>query len=770
MFRALVDWLDHRAGVRRLVSALLLEHIPGGARWRYVWGSTLAFVFFLQVVTGVLLMTGYVPSAKDAWGSVMFIQYQTDFGWLIRGLHHFGSQAMMVLLALHMLQVVIAGAHLPPREINWWLGLALMGLVLGMGLTGYLLPWDQKGYFATRVATSIMAEVPVIGREMQTLLVGGPEYGTPTLTRFYALHVAILPALIVVLLIAHLAVFRRHGVTYPKHAQGEGWFWPDQAFRDMVVCLIIFGILVTIIILPEFTGQPHGATVPVAEEQGIYEYWAKAGQRGLGANLDSPADPSKQYIARPEWYFLSLFQLLKEFPGDYFLIGAVVIPGAIGFVLFLLPLLGAGRLRPLGHVFGVVFVTAVLTSVVTLTCYALAADTGDEVQHVLLQRVGQYVAPAVALVLLLFLGILALLPPGGLRAAVSFLAVTTLTVLVIGLGLLLYAGLHGPVPEAVAKIIQQEIETKERSTPERAKKFEEALTSARHFQEMREENHRDAERAIRLAVQGMPPEGSSYLLSHDPQTQFKPVFLHNCAVCHSYGEFSKAEFQTTREETYKNAKFTASDLAGFGTKERIHQFLLHPESDRFYGRMKDKEGKPLFYTMSDWVKEQRDERKAAKGNAGLQQMEADFAKIAAWLATHPTGKQWDKGPHAEAYKLFVDEYRCVRCHGYEDIGKNRAPDLTGYESADWLRRMIRSPDHPKLYGENNRMPAFRDLTSLTIDAEKAEYAAFVGKELKTIQFGHLSDVHREILVRYLTGDPQLIFGGTPIAAPKKDKK
>src|SRR5438132_11830774 len=128
----LAEWFDHRTGYRTLRDTLLLEHIPGGAKWRYVWGSTLAFVFMIQLITGVLLMTAYSPGDSTAWGSVYFIQYQMDFGWLIRGLHHFGSQTMVILLGLHMLQVVIAGAHLKPREVNWWLGLGLAGVVLGL--------------------------------------------------------------------------------------------------------------------------------------------------------------------------------------------------------------------------------------------------------------------------------------------------------------------------------------------------------------------------------------------------------------------------------------------------------------------------------------------------------------------------------------------------------------------------------------------------------------------------------------------------------------
>jgi len=208
-------WFDHRTGYRKFLDLMLLEHVPGGAKWRYVWGSVLAFVFAIQLITGLLLMTAYSPGDSTAWGSVYFIQYEMQFGWLIRGLHHFGSQAMVVLLGVHMLQVVIAGAHLAPREINWWLGLALAGCVLGLSLTGYLLPWDQKGYWATRVATNIAGNTPGIGGELKQLIVGGDDYGNHTLTRFYALHVAILPLTLIVLILAHVAVFRRHGVTAP---------------------------------------------------------------------------------------------------------------------------------------------------------------------------------------------------------------------------------------------------------------------------------------------------------------------------------------------------------------------------------------------------------------------------------------------------------------------------------------------------------------------------------------------------------------------------
>ncbi len=149
----LLDWVEHRTGVAALLRKLLYEDIPGGARWRYVWGSVLVFLFIIQVLTGGLLMTVYAPSATTAWSSVWYIQTQMTLGWLIRGLHHFAAQALVVLMLVHVLQVLIAKAYRPPREFNWWFGVGLFHVVLALALTGYLLPWDQKGYWATKVAT-----------------------------------------------------------------------------------------------------------------------------------------------------------------------------------------------------------------------------------------------------------------------------------------------------------------------------------------------------------------------------------------------------------------------------------------------------------------------------------------------------------------------------------------------------------------------------------------------------------------------------------------
>ena len=191
--KAFFDWADQRTGYKKLVHETLYENVPGGARWRYVWGSTLAFCFSIQVITGLALWVAYSASSQTAWESVYYIQHEMWGGWFLRGLHHYTAHAMTVLLVFHLMQVVIDGAYKAPREINFWSGVVLLLLVLALSLTGYLLPWDQKGFWATKVATSIAAITPFIGPELQKLVVGGSDYGHHTLTRFFALHAGIIP-------------------------------------------------------------------------------------------------------------------------------------------------------------------------------------------------------------------------------------------------------------------------------------------------------------------------------------------------------------------------------------------------------------------------------------------------------------------------------------------------------------------------------------------------------------------------------------------------
>lgn len=681
------DWLNHRSAYRTIVSALLIENIPGGAKWRYVWGSCLAFVFSVQLVTGLLLMTAYSPGASTAWSSAYYIQYEMDFGWLIRGLHHFGSQTMVVLLAIHMLQVVIAGAHLPPREVNWWLGLCLLVCVLGLSLTGYLLPWDQKGFWATQVATNIAGNLPGLGAWIQKIVVGGPVYGHHTLTRFYTLHVGVLPAAVVALTIAHLAVFRRHGVTAPisrkrleqdgghYHQPGDGWFWPDQAFRDLIVCLLIFGVMVGLVV------YGHGNALDEAQNADhppmtSYAYWAHAGQYGKGANLDAPADPARPYPARPEWYFLFLFQLLKYFEGEQEIIGTVIIPNGVLILLAILPLVGFGRMRKFGHAFGVFVVVLILAGAGVMTALALQADRAD-------------------------------------------------------------------------------------------------TQNARLFRQEQEQADKLSARAVNLAHAGVPAEGATELLRRDPQTRGPALFRENCATCHSFGAL------------IPNDKATASNLDGFATRDWIYRLLQNPGLPDFFGHTK-------LTTMRGFVEEtfpnffisEADQAKLpAEEKQALEKDRSDLKKIAQWLALHPrnSSPQHDSEEFKEGQKLFR-ERTCSGCHAYEGQGGTRSgkgPDLTGYGDATWLRLMIMTPGSPKRYGESNTMPAFRDLEgpgAATLREENNQLRDLLGKapakgdaetrrkEIDTAhRLVHLSDVDREIITRWLTGDNRVVMGGEALA-------
>ena len=344
--KSALDWLDHRTGYKRLVHETLYENVPGGARWRYVWGSTLAFCFVIQVITGCFLWLAYSPSSQTAWESVYFIQHEMWGGWFLRGLHHYTAHAMTVLLVLHLMQVIIDGAYKAPREFNFWSGIILLMLVLALSLTGYLLPWDQKGFWATRVATNIAAITPFIGPELQKVIVGGSDYGHHTLTRFFALHAGIIPGLIIAFIVGHVYLFRKHGLT-PKEPRRrpDAAFWPDQVLRDAIACLAVLAVVLFL----------------------VYRYH--------GAGLGAPADPSEQFsAARPEWYFLFLFELLKYFPGGTEVWGAIVLPGLLLVVLTAMPFIANWKL---GHRFNLIYLWSMLAGVGVLTALALRADRSD---------------------------------------------------------------------------------------------------------------------------------------------------------------------------------------------------------------------------------------------------------------------------------------------------------------------------------------------------------------------------------------------------------
>jgi ubiquinol-cytochrome c reductase cytochrome b subunit len=311
------SWLDHRTGVQTGIRQFLYEEIPASSGWRQVFGSVALFLFLVQAFTGVLLAFNYAPTPGDAYNSLRYILTEITGGRLIRGLHHWGASMMIAVVVLHMVQVFLYGAYKKPREATWIMGVVLLLVTLAYGLTGYLLPWDNRAYWGTVVATQIAGQAPVVGPYLSRLLGadGGGAVGVVTFARFYGLHVLLLPPATLLLIGIHVYLVRKHGVA---PAPGDELapkkrFYPAQAFRDTVAIFVAFAVLFTM-----------AAAVRVPLEQ-----------------LADPTDTS--YIPRPEWYFLFLFQMLKMFTGPLEIVGSVVLPGLAVLALILVPFLDRGR-------------------------------------------------------------------------------------------------------------------------------------------------------------------------------------------------------------------------------------------------------------------------------------------------------------------------------------------------------------------------------------------------------------------------------------------
>ncbi len=213
------NWLDERIGWRSVWEAVFIRKVPK-VNWFYTLGSATLFVAVNQMITGILLTIYYVPTPDQAYDSVQFITTQVPAGWMIRGLHHWGASAMVLLTVVHMLRVILYGAYKYPREVTWFTGVGLLVLVLGFGFTGYLLPWDQKAYWATTVGTRIAEVTPLVGDWILRIMRGGEELTAVTLARFFGVHVWFLPAALLIFLGIHLYLVIRVGISnVPKRKE-----------------------------------------------------------------------------------------------------------------------------------------------------------------------------------------------------------------------------------------------------------------------------------------------------------------------------------------------------------------------------------------------------------------------------------------------------------------------------------------------------------------------------------------------------------------------
>ena len=336
-------WLDERVGLKDLEKLAKKKEVPihRHSVWYYFGGMTL-FLFMVQVTTGILLLLYYRPSAGEAFESVQFLMTEVQFGWLVRSIHAWSANLMIFAMFVHLFSALLLKAYRRPRELTWLSGGALMGLSLAFGFTGYLLPWNELAYFATRVGTEIPGVMPVVGPFIRTLMRGGDDVTGATLTRFYGIHVAVLPAIVTTVLGLHLFLVQKHGMSRPPStetgpdAKRVMPFMPNFLLRDLVGWLCALAVLAAL-----------AAYFPAE----------------LGKKAD-PFQPAPIGI-KPEWYFMAMFQTLKLLPshilgiieGELF---GVLAFGMVGAVLILMPFLDTpvalGRWRRFAAVFAVALI------------------------------------------------------------------------------------------------------------------------------------------------------------------------------------------------------------------------------------------------------------------------------------------------------------------------------------------------------------------------------------------------------------------------------
>jgi len=339
-------WLVDRLSLAGALDKLAHKSVPVHRYgvFYYLGGMTL-FFFVVQVVTGILLMLYYRPSAEQAFESVEFIMTTVPFGWLVRSLHSWSANLMVYFAVVHMLSVLFLKAYRPPRELTWITGALLLFVTLAFGFSGYLLPWNQLAFFATKVGTDIAGSVPLVGEWVLRFLRGGDRVGGGTLSRFYGWHVAILPAAAVVILAVHLLLVQVHGMSVPPAAAEEAArrrsmrFLPHYALRDLFGWVLALGVLATL-----------AALFP----------WE------LGEKAD-PFAPAYRDI-RPEWYFMFLFETLKLVPGGEiagieYEAFPILVSGAFAVLFVLVPFLDRGDSRRAGLTVTVLGVLTVVYAV-----------------------------------------------------------------------------------------------------------------------------------------------------------------------------------------------------------------------------------------------------------------------------------------------------------------------------------------------------------------------------------------------------------------------
>ncbi|MCS7306747.1 MAG: cytochrome b N-terminal domain-containing protein [Thermoguttaceae bacterium] len=567
------DWLEERTGLRTAYYTCSRRAVLGGLCWGNAVRAAILFGLIVQAVTGLVLWMHYSPSAQTAWESVYYIQYELPGGWLLRAIHHYTAQVLVGLLALYVAGMVLLAEYRWPRELVFWTAILLFLCSMALCLTGDLLSWDRNAFSATTVRVRFLTLLPVIGQTLFKVAIGGPgpDLGSLTLTRFFALHVGVLAVVFAVLLWAHLALLRRARIVGNVPPLPAGPYWPAQAVRNAAACLLMMAVVLA------FVGRS-------------------------GVPLGSPADPTNFYdAARPEWSLRGVYGLSEMIPGSgifgtglsWKIFPIFIIPGLIVLAFLAMPFIDRWRWGYYANV-GILVVIGGGLAVLTLLSYQ--SDAKDPMYQAAVAEEQQLAHRTVQLAK--GLGI----PPAG---ALSLLKNDPKTE-----GARLFgqhcASCHAHVG-GLGKEFRLEKPTAPNlggfGTPQQVRGWldPERIQSPEYFggtafkngamvqtikelfadlegDELKEmQEHMDSIALMLAAEANLPHQQAALQQQKDRIEQGRKLFYQNCASCHRF-----------------HGKGTPSgpELTGYGSLQWLVEITANPASPKFYGSRNDR--MPIF--------------------------------------------------------------------------------------------------------------------------------------------------------------------------------